>query len=117
MLDNLNSVIVDNSKNGEVPQPTDTLTVKVEPLVAPTFEETFMNQVADLGATRVTRGQKTIRFEKCHFTAAADIVEPKTFKSVKNNKHCLQWEMAMKDEYERIVWNYASDQMLEWYIE
>ena len=77
-----------------------------EPAIASTYEETFMNQVNNLGTRRVRNAPK--RFDdECHFSkSTTDNIEiPKTFNSALHSDHCAQWEHAMKDEYNSLIKN------------
>jgi hypothetical protein len=74
--------------------------------VAATYEETFMNQVNNLGGARVRRAPK--RFDdECLFTESLldDIDEPKTFKAACRDAHASQWEHAMRDEFNSLIKN------------
>ena len=72
------------------------------PTVAPTYEETFMNQVEGIGPVRSRKPtRRFIESDECNFSELpVDGVEiPKTYKSALNNQHQTQWREAMQKEY------------------
>ena len=74
--------------------------------VAPTYEETFMRQVRNVGEKRQISRPK--RFDdECLYTESllADVAEPKSFKEANNNEHSPQWKDAMKDEFTSLMKN------------
>ena len=74
--------------------------------VAATYEQTFMNQVNNLGGARIRNAPK--RFDdECMFTESLldDIAEPKTFKAACRDAHASQWEHAMNQEFNSLIKN------------
>ena len=80
------------------------------PAVAPTYEETFMRQVANTGEKRQRNAPKRlIEEDQCNFTESllSDVAEPKSFKdaSDSSNPHSSQWKEAMNSEFSSLIEN------------
>ena len=78
------------------------------PTVAPTYEETFMNQVHGIGPSRSRKPtRRYLESDECNFSELpvdADAVDvPKTYKSALNNHHKTQWHEAMQKEYSSLT--------------
>ena len=90
-----------------LPEPAMRAQTKV---VGPTFEETFMNEVENIGSVRVRSAPK--RFDdECNYSESLldDVEEPKSFKGACNDEHHVQWEKAMKNEFTSLIKNKTWD--------
>ena len=87
--------------------------------VKPTYEETFMEQVKNLGPERSKRGPLRYREtetvnvvrEECLVTDSliADIDEPRTLKQALSSPNSVQWKEAMNSEYSSLLKNETWD--------
>ena len=78
--------------------------------IHPTYEQTFMEEVQNIGNARIRNPPK--RFDdECHYTESLldDIEEPKSFKAACTDQYCEQWGNAMKDEYNSLIKNKTWD--------
>ena len=85
VTENVNVIPIQDEVHPHPPPPEPPLPPPIQqpvPDVAPTYEQTFMNQVNNLGSERVRNGPR--RFDdECFFTESLldDIAEPKSFKA------------------------------------
>ena len=81
--------------------------------VAPTYEETFMQEVEQINHSQEKRKRnpprRLIEEDQCNFTESllADVAEPRTYKQASNdsNLHSAQWKEAMNTEFASLMKN------------
>ena len=88
--------------------------MNIVPAVKSTYEETFLDQVANLGNVR--RRQPRVRLIEeetadiasdtcCLASLTSDLEEPKSFKQASGGKYSQQWKAAMNDEFDSLKTN------------
>ena len=80
--------------------------------VGKTYEETFMNKVADLNGKRCSKPRKrlieTVQLasdENCLLSLISESEEPKSYKEVLNSSNNSKWFQAMDEEYGSLMSN------------
>ena len=83
------------------------------PNVRGTYEETFMDQVANLDSVRIRKppsrfieDSADLTFDSCCLASlTSDLDEPKSFKQAARGKHSEKWKAAMSDEFRSLEVN------------
>ena len=77
--------------------------------VKPTYEQTFMDQVANIGNRRERKPPNRLIADDadtcCLASLTSDLEEPKNFKQAVDSEHSEHWGLAMKDEYDSLLTN------------
>ena len=96
---------VDNERELEVPiRPIE------KPAARSTYEETFMDQVSQIGSSRIRKPTKRLIAENeensCFLASlTADLEEPRNFMEATTSQHSKDWTSAMDDEFSSLIKN------------
>ena len=73
--------------------------------VKPTYEETFMDKVKNIGTVRNRKLPLKLREENAYLTLTVDVDEPRTVQEAITSSYSSEWCEAMEDEYRSLLKN------------